>query len=98
MNGVTAYGEPVEEWRGAQVEILAEEVLVQLDGRFRVPPDSELKTGRENDVGVAQALYGCSAEVEYRVKCVAANRLNLVRDKRRTLVIGLVEETIDGPR
>src|SRR5437867_12120873 len=49
-------------------------------------------------MGISQSLNGSCAEVEYRVKGVAAHGLNLVGDERRALVIGHVEEAVDRPR
>src|SRR5215469_14615836 len=95
MNGAATHGEPVEEWRTAHIEELAEEVLVQLHRRFSIPPQSEFNPGIENDASITQMHDRGYPYVENGVVGIAVHDSQLAGNRERAAEIAFPKITAD---
>src|SRR5215813_11238679 len=95
MDGAAPHYDPVEEWRGAQIEILPQELLVHLERRFGVAPDGELQSGIQNDARASQPEDRRGAHAENRVVGIAMNDSQLVGNRDGAFVVPHAEEAGD---
>src|SRR5436309_844490 len=96
MDGAAAQGDPVEEGRGVQVQELAEELLVHVEGRIHIAPDGELQAWIQHDVRIAHPQYRLHAYVEDCVISVALHNLQLVGQREGPTDVPFAKVTCDG--
>ena len=73
MNGIATYGQPLEQRRAGQIQVLPEEILVERRWCIGVTPNSEGYARIQDEVRITPAQDRGGTHVKHRVICIAGN-------------------------